>query len=202
MTAIFKNIHETIRAVLAYVYHNIKYYAKTSKNFSVKEENYAVINIDKQFKNDDSSRYFYMLGKYFEYSGFRVVIKTHYRDFSKLSPPFVDLKPLILKQNYTFVRSCSTPLNTVVLVQPHTTDHIIHLSYGYNNIIQSAHFDCIAPYPMYALQYNFYSNPELLEAIKKPQRTMKIFFSGGMSKRSYHSVRVNKFFNVMRDVKY
>src|SRR4051794_11569418 len=97
MIGIFKKIYTVIRPALAYAYHNIKYYAKTKKNFTIKDQKYAIINIDKQLKNDDSSRYFYMLCKYFECAGFNVVVKTHYKDFSKLSPPFVDLKPEILK---------------------------------------------------------------------------------------------------------
>src|SRR4051794_21072924 len=102
MTGTFNKTYRAIRPKLTYVYHHILYYAKTSKNFIIKKEGkYAIVNIDQQFKKDDRNRYFYMLCMYLDKAGFKLVIKTDWRDFSKSSK--IDLKPLIFKQDYAFV---------------------------------------------------------------------------------------------------
>lgn len=201
MADFLNRIYKVIRPKLAYVYHNILCYAKTSKDFILKkDEKYAIVNVDEQFKTDDRNRYFYMLCMYLNYAEFKVVVKINWRDFSNTSA--TDFKSLIFKQKFTFVRRCFTPLNTVVLVQPNTPDHIIRLSYGhslsqgYNNLISSGQFDCIAPYPMYALQYQCYLDPTIQETIKKSKRTIKILFSGAVN-RKYDRIKVNNFFNVL-----
>lgn len=137
---------------------------------------------------------------YLAYAGFKVIIKAQWGDFNGFKKPF-DFKKALLKQDCIFVRNCSTPLNTIVLVQPDTQDHIIHLSYGfhlaykYNNIIQSGEVDCIAPYPMFPTQYKFSSDPSFSAALKNSKRTMKIFFAGDTDKNMYDRVKRN--FNVI-----
>lgn len=190
VVSFFRKLYIYSKLAFIYVYYNIRY---IRKKYTIKKGNFAIVNIDGKLKRDDHSRYFYLICIYLEYAGFNVVVKTNWRDFTNLKP--LDFKRLLLKQKYSFVRNCSTPLNTIVLVQPNTMDHIIYLSYGYN-IIRSGHFDWIAPYPMYPIQYKFLT-PAFLEALKKSDRTIKIFFSGNTDKRLYTSARLKKFFNII-----
>lgn len=187
MIDIFNKIKKFTRSHLIYLYYNIIYFKRTSKNFKIKKGIYAIVHVDDHFKFDDG-RYFYILCMYFNYAGFNLIVKTSWDDYQK--------KRLLLKQNYIFVRNCSTPVNTVVLIQPNTTNHIINLSYGFN-ILQTGQFDCIAPYPMFPSQYKLYTPVINRTELEKSNRTMKIFFAGNTNPISYPERRVNIYFNVM-----
>lgn len=189
---IFKKIYNLSKSGLKYAYYNTRY---IRKDYTNKDGIYAIVNIDNQLKDDDLCRYFYMICMYLNVAGLRVVVKADWRDFKAYKKPF-DFKRLLLKQKYIFVRNCSTPLNTIVIVQPNTINHIIHLSYGYN-IIQSGRFDCVAPYPMHPSQYKFHSDPAFLRELKKSVRTMRIFFAGDTDESKYGGEQIKKFFNVI-----
>ena len=87
-------------------------------------------------------------------------------------------------------------MNTIVLIQPNATDHVIHFNYGHS-IIHSGKFDCIAPYPLHPLQSRYYSDPFSLAELGKSKRRIKVLFSGKTLKDMYANVRVKKFFNVI-----
>src|SRR4051812_20981218 len=123
-----KKIYRLLRSALFYTYCNIRY---IKKNFTVKNGIYAIINVDNQIRNDDYGRYFYTVCMYFDQAGFKVIVRTPWSDFNKFKVIHYDFKTLIFKRNYIFVRNCTTPLDTIVLVRPNTINHIIHLSYSY-----------------------------------------------------------------------
>ncbi|MEJ7683598.1 MAG: hypothetical protein WKG06_38215 [Segetibacter sp.] len=165
MLNVIKKIYKLIKSQLSFVYYNIEYIKKTSKSFAIEEKRYAIVNIDDHLKKYDYGRYFYIICMYLNYSGFNLIVKTNWYDFKPIRGTR-DLQRLLLKQKYSFVRNCSTQLNTIVLVQPNLTNHIIHLSYGYNTIINSAQFDCIAPYPIFPNLYKYYLSPTFLPELK------------------------------------
>jgi len=199
MINIFKKIYKLSQSLASYIYYNIRY---IKKKFTPKEGIYAIVNLDNHIKNDDQSRYLYIICMFLNHAGFNVIVKTHWSEFKSLKKP-LDFKSLLLKQNYLFVSNCSAPLNTIVLVQPNTPNHVIHLSYGYhlsykyNNMIQSGKADCIAPYPMHPDQYKFYLAPAFLQTLKNSNKTMKVFFAGSINESMYAKERIKKFFNVI-----
>ncbi len=199
MKNIFKKINKLLKAGFRFAYLNIRY---IKKNFKIKEGKYAILNFDHQLKSEDHSRYFYIICMFLKYAGFNVIIKTQWRDFRTFKKP-LDFKKLLLQQNYILVRESSAPLNTIVLVQPGTPNHTVRLSYGYHlayeykDIIKSGQVDCIAPYPAYPMQYKYYSNPSFLPALRKSNRTMKMFFAGDTSEIRYANAKVEKCFKVL-----
>ena len=90
-----------------------------------------------------------------------------------------------------------------MLVQPGTTNRIIHLSYGFHltrkldNMIESGKIDCVAPYPAYPKQFKFYSDQAYLAEARKSKRTIKVFFAGDTGKIRYLNEKLTKFFNVI-----
>jgi hypothetical protein len=131
---------------------------------------------------------------YLSNAGFRVVVKTYLRDFQNISKP--GFQENIWKENYVFVRTCPTPINSVTLVESGVPDHVIMLNYGYH-ILDSGSFDCIAPYPMHPNQYKLYLDPVFNDELRKSRRTMRISFSGKARQLMYADIRVKTFFNVM-----
>lgn len=201
MISIFNKISRLSKLVFPFLYLNI-IYIKKSYTIKDKDKKYAFLNLDNRIKVDDLSRYFYTICLFLKYAGFRVIIKTQWRDFKAFRQPR-DFKKLLLEQKYILVRNCSTPLNTIVLVQPNIPNHTINLFYGYhlayqiNSIIKSGKVDCIAPYSAYPLQYKYYLDPNVLPALRKSNRTMKIFFAGDTWEIRYLNAKVERFFNVI-----
>ncbi len=196
MSNIINKMFLFTRSKLGYAYYNMQYIRKTSKKLTAKDGTYAIVNVDDFFRHDDFGRYFYLICMYFKHAGFNLSVKINWYDLKRKSR----FNKLLLKQNYSFVRNCSAPLNTVVLVQPNKANRIIHLSYGYN-ILQSGKFDCIVPYPMFPTQYKFYLSSAILEEVKRSDRTIKVFFAGSTGEEMYKNKKTEVYFNVIPRLK-
>lgn len=179
---------------ITYPYYQTLYLNRTSRQIAITDGRYAIINLDRQLTDDDYSRYFYSICLYFANAGFKVVVKCGVRDIRHIGK--LGFRENIWKENYTFVRTCSNPVNTVSLVQPGFPEHLIHLKYGYN-ILEGESYDCIAPYPMHPKQYKLLLDISFRKELEKSKRTMRISFSGKARERMYADVRVKTFFNVM-----
>jgi hypothetical protein len=194
ITRTSKNLIKTLIRAITYPYYQLSYQKHTVKKFIPTDGKYAIVHLDRQLTGDDYSRYFYSICMYFSNAGFHVVVKSYLRDFRNIRK--VGFQENIWKENYSFVRSCSTPVNTVSLLQPGFPDHVIELYYGYK-ILERGSYDCIAPYPMHPNQYKFTLDPIFHSELKQSKRTMRISFSGKARQRMYADIRVKTFFNVM-----
>jgi len=192
MLKILKKIYTLFKSGLTYALYNIVY---IKKNFKIKEGKYAIVNIDKQLKDDDLSRYFYIICMYLNNASYKVIVKADWREFKTFKKPY-DFKRLLLKQSVIFVSNCSASVNTIVLMEPQTANHIIHLSYGYH-ITKSGKFNCVANYPMYPVQYKFYKAPAFTSGVKKSNRNLKIFFAGDINEIKYGKEQIRKYFDVI-----
>lgn len=116
-----KKILRLSKTALRALYINFRY---IRKNYTIKdkEAKYAILNFDHRLKTEDHSRYYYTICMFLTYAGFKVIITTNWRDFKFFKKP-LDFKKLLLKQNYIFISKASTPLNTIVLVQPKTKSY-------------------------------------------------------------------------------
>ena len=171
------------------------YLKRTTKNPNLEAHGrYAIINLDRQLKADDYGRYFNNICMYMDRAGFKPVIKTTLRDFKGQNS--FRFQKLIWKEDYFFVRSCAGSVNSIVLKQPDTDDHVIYLSYGYN-VLTSRAFDCIAPYPMHPAQIGYYSDLSVQAQLKTSRRTTRILFAGKAIKELYAGKRVKTFFDVI-----
>ena len=91
------------------------YFKKTSTQRAVSgERKVALINLDKRIMNQANGRFSFILCKYFENAGFKVVIKTDLYYFLILH----SYKKLLLEPDYVFVRRMPTPQDSFVIEQP------------------------------------------------------------------------------------
>jgi hypothetical protein len=191
MKSIATKIIRKIRSASAFGRHHRSYLHHTIKKPELKkEERYAIVNMDSQFREDDYSRHLYILCMHMERAGFKPVVKMEWRDIIGIDG--YGFRKYLWRENYVFVRRCTTPVNTVVLKQPGTADHIIHIPYGYN-IPASTKVDCIAPFPIDPTQHvNYVQIASQLPTIK---RTVRVLFSGKTIKKLYGTERLKIFFN-------
>jgi hypothetical protein len=181
------------KSVITYPSDRYAYLKKTVKKFTAKDGKYAIVNLDRQLRFDDQCRYLYMIGMYLESSGFKVIIKTSFEDYTGIRK--YRFQKFIWKENYIFVRKSFTPKNTITLVQPNSPDRVIHLCYGFS-LLHDGKFDCMAPYPMYPSQLKYHSDPSFRPELQNATRRIKVLFSGKTTSDLYASERVKKFFNV------
>ena len=194
ITRTAKNLIKTTIGVITYPYYQVSYLNRTTREFIPTDGRYAIVHLDRQLTGDDYSRYFYSICMYFSNAGFQVVVKSYLRDFRNISK--VGFQENIWNEKYIFVRNCSTPLNSVTLLQPGFAEHVIKFSYGYN-VLKKGLYDCVAPYPMHPNQYKLFLNPIFHDELRKSNRIMKISFSGKAKEVMYADIRVKTFFNVM-----
>jgi hypothetical protein len=191
MNSITAKITGKIKSALAFPRQRRLYLKHTVKKAELKiDGRYAIINMDRQFREDDYSRYLYLLCMFMERAGFKPVVRMEWWDMKGIDGH--GFRKILWKENYLFVRHCPTPINTIVLKQPGAIDHTIQIAYGYN-IPDSAEIDCIAPYPMAPPQYVNYS--QIADELQTSRRTFKVFFSGKTRKRLYGRQRLQTFFN-------
>jgi len=188
-----KKLIKTLIGIITYPFYQISYLNCTTKKFTPTDGRYAIVHLDRHLTGDDYSRYFYSICMYFSSAGFQVVVKSYLRDFRNISK--VGFQENIWNENYIFVRNCSTPVNSVTLLQPGIPEHVIQFFYGYN-VLRQGSYDCVAPYPMHPNQYKSYLDPIFHDELRKSKRTMKISFSGKAKERMYADIRVKTFFNV------
>src|SRR6478735_7994485 len=108
-TSLHKLKKKRFRFITKRIYSSYLYNVKTSKRYKLlPNHKYAIINLDNQFVNYDMGRYTFILGKFFSYSGYNIIIKTNKNFFAKVSR----YKKPLLQEKFSFVRSSSTPSNS------------------------------------------------------------------------------------------
>jgi hypothetical protein len=191
--SIFSSIISKIKSASTFPHH-----LKVLLNHTVKkpefekEGRYAIVNMDRQFREDDYSRHLLILCKHMERAGFKPIVKMNWRDVKGIDG--YGFRKYLWRENFVFVRSCNTPINTIVLKKPGTADHTIHIPYGYK-IPASVKYDCIAPFPMDPTQTANYS--QIADQLPNIKRTVKVFFSGKTSGKLYGRERLRMFFDMM-----
>lgn len=191
MNSALTTIIRKIRAVLSLPEHLRRYLQLTTRKAALeKQGRYAIINMDRQFREDDYSRHLLILCMHMERAGFKPVVKMEWRDIKGIDG--YGFRKYLWKENYLFVRHCDTAINTIVLKQPDSPDHVIHISYGYN-IPASTHIDCMAPFPMAPNQNANYAT--IVQELPGIRRTIKVLFAGKTTKKLYGKERLKIFFN-------
>jgi hypothetical protein len=137
-------------------------------------------------------RYSMIICQYFKYAGYNIIIKTNKKYFKIINR----YKKPLLEKHYSFIRSCSTPLNSIVLVKPNGDSHTIHLKYGYE-LAKTSGNDCQAPYPMHPNFYEAHPSADTFESLRKASRTIQVFFAGNSNIKSYKKESLKRTFNVI-----
>ena len=196
LTGLHKLNKKAFRFITRRIYSSYLYTVKTKKRYKLLANNeYAIINLDDQFVNYDRGRYAFILGKFFSYSGYNIIIKANKKFFERVSR----YKKPLLKEKFSFVRSGSTPSNSIVIVTPNQSEKIIKLSYGYH-IEKFQEHDCIAPYPLHPNFYKEYPSPKLFASLRESKRVMQIFFAGNVSSKVYGNDEVEREFHMINRV--
>jgi hypothetical protein len=137
-------------------------------------------------------RFSYILCKYFEYAGFKIIIKANKHYFRNISR----YKKSLLKERYTLVKRTSTPINTVVLVIPERPDKTISLTYGYD-VLKTDRYDCIAPFMLHPNFYKSYPSQEILFGYRTKERRTRILFSGNNKPTFYNRSQLQDKFGII-----
>lgn len=167
----------------------IVYLRKTSKKDSFNEEHkVALINLDKRIMNQANGRFSFILCKYFENAGFKVVIKTNLYYYLVLHT----YKKLLLEQNYVFVKRMPSPLNSIV-INNSGIKQLIRIHYDLHS---NQKVDYTVPFPMHPVQVIDYQD-NVLKTLRNTRRTINMFFAGNNEKNEYSANKLNQKFNVI-----
>src|SRR6476620_7917058 len=114
MNSIFTKIISKIEKVLAIPRYQRLFLKHTVKRFGLeKDGKYAIVNMDRQFREDDYSRHLLILCQHMQRAGFKVILKTEWRDIIGIDG--YGFRKILWKESFVFVRECDTPVNTIVL---------------------------------------------------------------------------------------
>lgn len=193
MNRLFSKIISKIKTVLAFPQQQRLFLKNTVKAVDLQEKGrYAIVHMDRQFREDDYSRHLLILCLHMQRAGFKPVVKMEWRDIQGING--YGFRKLLWRENFIFVRQCNTPINTIVLKKPDTPDHVIRIPYGYK-IPASTKIDCIAPFPMDPTQTANHS--QIADQLPAMKRTVKVFFSGKTTKKLYGKERLKIFFDMI-----
>jgi glycosyltransferase involved in cell wall biosynthesis len=181
-----KKNYKVLHKVLS---NTLLYFRKTSKtNQFPNEHKVALINLDKRIMNQAYGRFSYILCKYFENAGFRIVVRTNLYYYLNLR----GYKPFLLEQNYGFVKKMPSPLNSIAL-EHSGKKQLIRIHYDVQDKVK---VDYTAPFPMHPVQVIDYNDNVLID-LRKTRRTFNIFFAGNNEKNDYSAQQLNQKFNVI-----
>jgi hypothetical protein len=155
----------------------------------------AIVNVDKHISEDDLGRYTLIICQHFKHAGYQIIVKTNHHFFRKVNK----YKRVLLRQRYSFVRNCPTPLNSIVAYNGSNHAKTIQLEYGYH-LARSKKHDCVASYPLHPDFYHSYPSAELFDSLRSSFRVMRIFFSGNADIKSYNSDDLREHFKIMNRV--
>ena len=193
MKFIFSKIISKIKTALAFPQQQRLFLKHTVKTAVLeKEGRYAIVNMDRQFREDDYSRHLLILCLHMQRAGFTPIVKMEWRDIKGING--YGFRKLLWREKFVFVRQCNTPLNTIVLKKPGTADHVIRVPYGYK-IAESVKIDCVAPFPMDPTQTA--NHAQIAGQLPAMKRTVKVFFSGKTTKKLYGKERLQIFFDMI-----
>lgn len=178
----YKELHNVLRNALFYL-------RKTSKKNNIPEHSkVALINLDKKIMNQANGRFSFILCKYFENAGFKVVIKTNLYYYLVLRT----YKKLLLEQNYVFVKRMPSPLSSIVIINS-GKKQLIRIHYA---LQENQKVDYTVPFPMHPVQVIDYKD-NVLKTLRNTRRTINMFFAGNNEKNEYSSNKLNQKFNVI-----
>jgi hypothetical protein len=178
----YKILHKVIGNTLLYL-------RKTSKKAHyASDDKVALINLDKRIMNQADGRFSFILCKYFENAGFKIVVKTNLYYYLVLR----GYKRFLLEQNYGFVKKMASPLSSIVL-EHSGKKQLLRIHYDF---LDKLKVDYTAPFPMHPVQVIDY-NDNLLKDLRNTRRTFNIFFAGNNEKNEYSAQQLNQKFNVI-----
>jgi glycosyltransferase involved in cell wall biosynthesis len=155
----------------------------------------AIVNVDTHISDDDLGRYTLIICQHFEHAGYQVIVKTNHHFFRRVNK----YKRVLLRQPYSFVRNCSTPVNSIVAYNGSNHVKTIQLENGYH-LARSKKHDCVASYPLHPDLYHSYPSPEMFNSLRSAFRVMRIFFSGNADTKSYNRDDLREHFKIMNRV--
>src|SRR5690242_21903500 len=124
MKLIFSKIISKIKTALAFPQQQRLFLKHTVKTAVLEREGrYAIVNMDRQFREDDYSRHLLILCQHMQRAGFKVILKTEWRDIIGIDG--YGFRKILWKENFVFVRECNTPVNNIVLKKQGSNDHVI-----------------------------------------------------------------------------
>lgn len=159
---------------------NTFYYLRKTVYFKKKRNDFpvAIVHFSSSFSNQSNGRFTLILCKYLEFAGFKIVIQTDLKYYSRL----YTYKKVLLKQNYIFVRHISMPKNTIILRYKNKRQKITIQPCRGETILGT--FDCMLPFPMHPLQVINYSTDAIKE-LRSSRRNLKLFFAGNADENQY-----------------
>ena len=171
----------------------IYFILSSSRHYKLSDKKqYAIVNLDHQFANYDMGRFSYMLCRYFQYAGFNIVMKVNWPYFRKISR----YKRPLLREGYTLVKTCSTPVNSVVLVIPNKEVKTISLAYGYE-IWERNECDCTVPFTLHPNFFKPYPTQETFLTYRASDRKTKILFAGNTDESKYNRGQLKDMFHII-----
>lgn len=161
------------------VFNALRYLKTTSKPVAIKPGvAYAWINLDRKIMNQSGGRFAFLLCRYFEQSGYKVVIKTDLYFYLVLHPH----KKALLNKEYFFVRKMHTPLNSIV-TRSNGKEQTISVAHGLETIQQKS-VDYSLPFPMHPVQVVSF-NQSQINRLREEKRTIRVLFSGSWTQPQY-----------------
>lgn len=181
----------TVRNFFATVYKSIYYLFKTKAAVKFPDEgNTAVIHMGKRLLSQSNARFAFILCKYAELAGYRVAVKTDRQFYTSL----LRYKKLLLKQPYQFVRSVSSPENSIVLYFKNGSTQInLHNCFKVQTLEK---YDCVVPFTMHPSIVSKFMTTDF-GSIRSNNRTIRIFFSGNVEQVKYSRKALETEYNVV-----
>lgn len=178
------NMIAKIKEPIKGLYHELKLikYTKRKSSDSAPKTATAIINLDTFVLNTDMGRFSFILCQLLKFSGFKVIIKLDKAFVKKMAPPY---KQLLIKQDYTFIRSSKLPLNTIELVDETGRSRIIEIDYGYK-LIGSAMDAYFFPFPLHPKFYRERITRAEFANYRNQERKVRIFFAGNSERELYN----------------
>lgn len=156
------------------------YYQITSKRQNISDNGeYAFINLDNRIMNQSGGRFAFLLCKYFEKAGYKIILKIDFLSILLLDPE----KKLLLQENYLFVRNIGIEKNSVVIKSKNKKQRQLSIYYGIKNL-QINKYDYVLPFPVHPVQVEHYNHQKLI-GLRKEKRTIKLLFSGTWKLKQY-----------------
>ena len=144
---------------------------------------YAIVNFGPFLLNTHTGRYTFILCQLLKFSGYHVIVKLDRAFFTRPST----YKSFLLKQDYKFVRSCNTEVNTIEIGDnERSAKSILRIHHGYRLIKEKLD----GKYLSFTLHPNYYKEflkKETLEKMRGADRNIRMFFSGNADKTLYNN---------------
>jgi hypothetical protein len=190
------NVFKKIKSILRKIVGVINFYISTKNTCEVpKDGKYAVLNLSGFLINADAGRYSFILCKYLNYSGYKIVMKLD-RPFFTRSATY---KELLLKQYFKFIRVYNSNKDSITLFEDGSKIKTIKLYYGFKYSKENidAYYLPFSSHPFY-FQTAQLTDERLI--LRKREKKINIFFAGNIDKNLYSNNLQEEFSSIISRV--